>query len=1276
VKSELELKASKRLLFTVGERTALAADKAKQAISLTETTYQRTQDPVLKSRLGLKLARMYMDTAESWVISGEAKYEKQLEQFYQTRQDPKQSPPSPPKHVEARAMEDKAIELLETGIPSASAEDQDDSLYFLGRIYTNRGELQNAVSYFKRIVNHFPNSEFRWEAQLMMAESYFSNGQFQSAYDIYSELIPKRPEAAYPRYKQAWSLLNLERYDQAIAGFLSLHEKAQTPANQDRSLEEIGRQIESDMIVVFAVSGKIEEGIQFFNRLGEPKSSNKIFKMARLLNEEGQYALARKVCEHVFEAFPSSALIPGVILVYVDTFKEWVHDVAKYHHQVSQQLDAKLTQFPPVKLASQGPAAKTWVDELEDFLVKQAKNLHSEGQKRLAASGDPTSQNKRMEQQGKDLLQAAQNYYELYLTHFEPWPEARSYLEMAFYLAELFFQLNQYQKAAEAYVKVIRAQDRNPSAESAKFRREALYGAVVSYDKLLNLKEGKTPKKSTEAKIQPLPFATTESHFVQVATLFLNELPGHASYQQICYRTAKVYYDHNYFKEAIPLFWETIRARPSTQLARYSGDLILDSYHLQEDYGNLRQAGMQLMATPGLGDSTYKAEIQTLMDQAQFKAVESYEKNQDYQAAATAYLALGQSNAVSKEMGELALHNAAVNFIKVNQWKQAVEAYTQLSQQYPKSQYRSQALLTLAEFYQYLGDFKNSQSFFKQFLQSPGSSSPEHINVAYQIAFVADVLGHSEEAVAHYLQYLKLQPKAADRNEVIGKICFHAHRSGAGNHVAEAEKLAATGSAEAKTRCEFETVSQAASAKQTQSVQQGLASLGARIKKHIPVHQREILAPYLNARVESLEQKFQVNRLATTPPDQSSSVLQSKLNTLKRLEGLMDELATYGVVSSIFNGYKVLGTLYVDLADDILAAPTPEGLGEADLAVYRDQIQKVATPLREKGIENIRSLIAKAGELKVLDPTLPSVWKQYYALGSQRTIMIPEWLSTLETMPFYLPTTPGPKYLNSFFPTVHLETFTVAQSVATLPNLSTADSKTRDYYEILTLVGRGDYPQAWTRLMPILVQDLKNPYLLNVLAYLKLASGLEREAVLVVGLATKSLSNKAAATSGLLQVLQINEALVWIGAGELDKGLGLLEASLQHHRLARLVLGFLALRAFNFFWARNLFYGANKNDFQGNDGQWLQLGEAISKWGTLEVDAARSQLEQLNTTDMPRGIQIGLLPLLAALYADEGVPGFSKAKSTLQAYQGLRDTHRERQEWTSEVSKHVHQIPK
>lgn len=112
---------------------------------------------------------------------------------------------------------------------SALAADGDDySLYQIGQAYANANEPLEAISNFRRLLEIFPNSEWREEARYSLGYLYFLNQEYDQSISIMEALITAHgldPLAAKAQYTIGDAHFNAGRLDASVAAYLRVLER-------------------------------------------------------------------------------------------------------------------------------------------------------------------------------------------------------------------------------------------------------------------------------------------------------------------------------------------------------------------------------------------------------------------------------------------------------------------------------------------------------------------------------------------------------------------------------------------------------------------------------------------------------------------------------------------------------------------------------------------------------------------------------------------------------------------------------------------------------------------------------------------------------------------------------------------------------------------------------------------------------------------------------------------------------------------------------------------
>lgn len=224
--------------------------------------------------------------------------------------------------TELAANYETAIQLYQTVIArSQDPTEKAEAYYLLAKAYDIAGRTEESQETLKELGRLYPESQFYLEAQFRMAESYFSEGEFDLAVMAYSEVVHagnKTPFLEQAHYKRGWSHYKLSDYDKALVDFFILIEKFETLAQRDsgKSLEEgLGSKILEDTYRVASLSFNNLDGAKsvtaWFRKNGARPYEHKLYRtLGDIYVRQDRYVDAAETYEAFVVLYPDSDLAP------------------------------------------------------------------------------------------------------------------------------------------------------------------------------------------------------------------------------------------------------------------------------------------------------------------------------------------------------------------------------------------------------------------------------------------------------------------------------------------------------------------------------------------------------------------------------------------------------------------------------------------------------------------------------------------------------------------------------------------------------------------------------------------------------------------------------------------------------------------------------------------------------------------------------------------------------------------------------------------------------
>ncbi len=428
----------------------------------------------------------------------------------------------------------------------------DQSLFQLGHLLNEQGELERSNSMFERLVNEHPESPLVADAYLRIGDFYF-DALFLGLTSLGGEEMMRRAINAYDHvldhpsnknfqsalYKLGWSYYNLaapeerdQYYDDSIEYFTYLLEDSLQVAEYKHfaalaGIEPMaldpGYDLTGEAIKYLAINfrDRVETGREderrnwasvpaamkeYVEGLGvdKPYARSLMMSMAEVYKETGQVEAEVTALDSVLAVFPNDPQAPRIMQRIIDGY-ERLQDMAIVDEEV-WDLAVHNNESPEVYLNRARERlfreyGRKWAEALEDTTARrEALVLADQAGWRLAnyvaslaedRPSDPTAG-----------IDRAALYFKDYMDDF---PESENSYTARWNYSQYMWRLERYDEAYEEFIKVSRDE------RSDKYQEQAAINAILSAEKMLELeRQESAPEPTTDEAAAP-PEAPSDS---------------------------------------------------------------------------------------------------------------------------------------------------------------------------------------------------------------------------------------------------------------------------------------------------------------------------------------------------------------------------------------------------------------------------------------------------------------------------------------------------------------------------------------------------------------------------------------------------------------------------------------------------------------------------------------------------------------------------------------------------------------------------------------------
>ena len=794
------------------------------------------------------------------------------------------------------------------------------------------GQMDQAETLFAKIPDRFPHSSVAPDSWLALGEISYQRRQYSTANDRFLK-VKQYPDArAYPYalYKAAWCKYNLQ---DAASGLKQLEEVVAfgRDAARDRRDAKLDLRKEAlgDMALFFSDSTPASEAVSYFERqAGDLDPAPYLMRLVEIYKRHSKYAEVESVLKKFLAAHPDSEHASSAREELV-----WNYERALKRADAVAELERFELSCGELKVKAPTKKSKKAADAAAMDPRAQCRAKVADAAKKLAGKWHALWKRRAPVD---ELAASAERAYALY---FRAAPSGDADGATARYAyGELLFQRGKNREASAQYALVAAEKPAQPLAH------DAAYAAIVALEKAVE------PNKWADSD---------ERRFVELADAFLKGNSNGAYALDVRFKRGFIAYEKERFDEAGEAFkkigWGPYPMGPKVAKAQ---DLWLDILNLRKDFKGLKENARGLLTRADL-DPERKAAIEKIYRQAYFAEIQGLEEKGKDKDAIGAYKAFAVENQ-SSDLAPKAWWNASQLLFKIGDAEGGASACYQMHKMFPTAPNAKDCLTKSAQTFEAMGKLDLAA---RVLLNLALVDQPAEEKWRETAADFFALSGSRSRAATMYEKLAEGKPAARklqleEKLQSLAKTAkdMDAYRKSRARIVALGVEPQASDAAIE----ELEESVASGAIDQTEAFSRSRKLVG---------HSGASKATHARARLiqaEILEDEFS-RQSVKARPERLAMVLAMKTEKLEKAQSAFQSTIKFGDARTSAMALRRLARSYRSYAEAIRAIPTPEGANAKDAESFRGELERLATPMEEKGVESLAQAVEAAKKANARD---------------------------------------------------------------------------------------------------------------------------------------------------------------------------------------------------------------------------------------------------------------------------------------------------------------------
>ncbi|MCB9094434.1 MAG: tetratricopeptide repeat protein [Halobacteriovoraceae bacterium] len=542
-----------------------------------------------------------------------------------------------------------------------------DVYYILGFNEKEFGSTNKSLEYLHKAEKMSKSdSRARVRAQNALAEIYYNKKEYKKAINYYEKNLKETKDRWWTKdaFNLAWSYFRVRNYDRAIKLMIKVEDLSKRSEYIDMSNE-----VQRDIGLFYAESGRTKEGVEHYKKYNKDYSLE-LITLAAFLKQSGKYAQALTV---LTEALKLSESYKNKIKIYLSRIELFdKYEKTSYHlkdcialYKITKNYELEKDQFEIYKY--------------------QVKKQIGKLQKQIA---NPTYKKSREVRQLK--VRQVVSYLTL-LKALEPSSKDDSY----FYMAETYYQADDYEKAIDNYEKAYQNALEKKDKKIIKLSMEGMLAAI-------GVPKSKFPKR--------------EQYYYKVYNSYLSYDPRSKKSQEIYKRLYKYEFDRKNpveMKKLLNRYAENFPKDSPSQEKMINS--LIEIYNKQKDSGQLALLMSEISEGKYSISKKAKNDLTDIYQKIEAKKVEGFLSKGDYSSAAEGYLKIYSNPRTSKKARSNAAYNLMIIYFKAHKLQETYGWGV-----------KALSLMDVQDFYNYRNTFLTITKYLFDRMQFAASADLSH----------------------------------------------------------------------------------------------------------------------------------------------------------------------------------------------------------------------------------------------------------------------------------------------------------------------------------------------------------------------------------------------------------------------------------------------------------------------------------------------------------------------------------------------------------------------